>query len=362
MFRAAVFAGACVVFWSGSVSAQDADAPPLELRPSLEVGSVVSSNADRARGGDGADVGLRLAPSVELQSNWSRHALRAQIDAELIYFLGNDDIATTDVSAASDLRIDVRRDTRADLTASYDLQGNRFETSATDETLAGGIALAHDMGGLEVRGAFEARQKNFESGSDYLETRGSLRGTFFPAGQFRPFIELGYAPRFHDNDALDSEGWDIAAGVAFDRTPFLTGEIAARWLKRSYDDSDIGTVDALGLSGQLAWTPTDLTRITVGAGLDIDDDAGGASRTWSAELRAEHEVNDYYSVFAGLDAEVDDGTSGTDYAIGSDLGMRWTFNRYMGVVLAYQNEFSFGGQPSDDFSDHRLIASLLLTR
>jgi hypothetical protein len=362
MFRAAVLAGACVVFSVVTASSQESEAPPLDLRPSLEIGAVASSNSDRAGGGVGADIGLRLAPSVEIQSNWARHALRAQMRSELVYFAGSDEVATSDVLAAGDLRLDVRRHTQADFSAAYNMSGNRFDQNATDETLAGSAALTQDLGAVVLRGALAVRQENPTSSSDYVEVRSSLRSTFAPTRPLQPFIEAGYAPRFHSDDALDSEGLDIAAGLAFDHSPFMTGEIAGRWLQRNYDVASIGTVDAFGVTGRVAWTPTDFTEVSLGAGLDIDDTAGGAARIWSAELRAEHGVSERFGVFAGIEFEAQDGLGGTDYAVGSELGLRWTFNRYMGLLLAYQNEFSFGGGLSENFDEHRVSASLLLTR
>ncbi len=392
MGRAGLLTCASVFIWAGAAVAQDAgrdpasvslvpnvplrkgtvDAPPLRLVPLLEVGAIVASNADRARGGTKADAGLRLTPQLQLQSNWSRHEWTANANSKLDYFVGSDDLATSNAHADTQFRLDVRRNTTVTFDAFYDLSANSGDRFLLDQSYGAGGALSHDFGGLATKLRLGLRRENAGEGSDqdYVEPSVSVRGTLSPGGVFSPFIETTYAPRYHDHkrDAAgvlrNSQGGEIAAGVAFDRSPFLNGELAALWQHRNFEDSSLSSINAFGMRGQIAWMPTDFTRLTLGSDVEISESVAGSSRAvrqWSADLGFETSIHDGFTLFADANGLIEDGVSGDEFTIGSDAGLRWMVNPYLGLSLAYENEFSFGGKASDDYSDHRMIASVLLS-
>ena len=176
-------------------------------------------------------------------------------------------------------------------------------------------------------------------------------------------MEASYTPRFHDNKRYDSQGGEVAAGVTFDRAPFVNGEIAALWQYRNYADPALANINGLGVRAQLNWMPTEFTRLSLGSDFKINESIAGAStavRQWSADFGYEQLIHDDVTLFAGADVLIEDGANGDDITLGSDAGVRWYLNRSFGLSLAYENQFSFGGAKSNDYSDHRVIASILL--
>ena len=61
----------------------------------------------------------------------------------------------------------------------------------------------------------------------------------------------------------DSDGYTIAAGVQYNISELLTGDISANWSKQSYDDPALEDVDGFGLGAGLTWTPRPTTMVNV---------------------------------------------------------------------------------------------------
>ncbi len=315
----------------------------LRLFPALEIGSLVTSNADRAPGGAKAEFGLRIAPSLRLQSNWSRHELVASGRTAIDYFVDSDNFEFTNSEAAANLRLDIRRSTRVDLNADF------IRTRTNNGTFDSGVALTHDFGRLELRGRLGA-----EVSDEAVAPQASLRGTWVTHGVLRPFAEIQYVPRLRSSPLADSQGGSLSVGVQFDYDPFLAGEIAAVYAIRDFKDG--ATLSAAGVAGNLSWRPTEFTNIVASSGVEIDDEA----RVWTAGVDFAHEPADALTLFAGVAAEISDGTGPADVTITSNTGLAWRFNPLASWSLRYENEFAFAGASADDFDEHRVIASIIL--
>ena len=85
----------------------------------------------------------------------------------------------------------------------------------------------------------------------------------------KPFVELTYAPRFHDEKfdrnglRRNSHGLTASVGVALDHGPIWSGEAALVYAVRDYEDSALATNEAIGINGNLTWSPTDLTSVVM---------------------------------------------------------------------------------------------------
>jgi hypothetical protein len=336
----------------------------LRLFSSIEIGGVVSSNADRARGGVKADAGLRVAPSLRLQSNWARHEWTADANGGLDYFIDSDQITTSTVDLRSRFRLDIRRTTTAVFDGAVALSESSGDRKKLDTEYSGGAALTHDFGGLDaqVRVGVLRLNSGVDAALDYTEPSVALRGELATDTGLNPFITVTYAPRLFDRNGSrrNSHGGSVAAGVVFDRAPFVSGSLAATYQVRDFDD---GTIGAFGVAGSMTWTPTDFTVITATSGVDINENgAASASRNWTAALGFSHSLSDDFSVFADASLDIEDGAGPADVTLTSDVGVRWQANPYLAWSLAYGTEFFVGGGAGDDYDDHRVTASVILRR
>ena len=99
-------------------SAIGIDAGGLRLYPSLEIGSLYTSNVQRSSSIQDSDFGLELKPSLRFESEWSRHSWTGSASADWLHYKTYDDLSTLTGTAETAYRLDIRRSTKADFTAS----------------------------------------------------------------------------------------------------------------------------------------------------------------------------------------------------------------------------------------------------
>src|SRR5262245_7872865 len=115
---------------------------PILYFPSLVVEAVATDNVRNAHDRRIADIGLKLAPSLVVESDWVQHAFRFSGSAERILYADQSDFDPTAADAEASLRLDLRGGTAVELEADYDLS----EASAgADEVPQSAAGLRHDQ-------------------------------------------------------------------------------------------------------------------------------------------------------------------------------------------------------------------------
>jgi hypothetical protein len=95
-----------------------------------------------------------------------------------------------------------------------------------------------------------------------------LRAGYEATPSLTPFVEGAVSRRLFDrtldNDGLarSSVGHAWRVGVAFDREPFVSGEIAVGHAEEHFDDPALAALRVLTVDGSLVWAPTALTTIS----------------------------------------------------------------------------------------------------
>jgi hypothetical protein len=364
----------------------------VKLFSSLETGIVASSNPARSSTKRKADIGLRAAPSLRLESDWSRHAAKFEAAGEFVEYLDQSAASTRQAKVASDLRLDIRSTTFADFNASYAFDQQRDTRSDTGaasaepritQTLAAGSGITHNFGNLQGRAglrltrflADDVRQSDgtveANADRDYLAPEISARLAWNPDAVFSPFVEIAADHRLFDQSRnrfglkSDSTGFRAAVGVNFNDSPIWEGSLAATWLWRDYDDSTLSDGTAIGIAGAVIWRPSDFASLTFTTGVGLDDTRDATdpvSRNWNAALAAAYGVTDQLSVNADAKVELVDGAGPADFTTDIGLGVEWQANTFVAFTLRGENTWFEGGGPGDDYSEQRLIASLLLER
>lgn len=368
------------------------DAGVFRLYPSLTIGVVATSNPLRCNcPASEPATGLALTPALRLESDWVRHRLTAAAKFTTMVY---DESAydTTEGEAEVDLRLDIRRTTTFDLGASYardqaSLAGSDAPANAidyrTDHAIGAEAALTHDFGPLTARLKGGLSWNLFddvalagggtEDNSDraYLAPRLALRATYREPPAFRPYVEVGLAPRHyfetHDRNGLrrSSMGYEVRIGSEWDGGAIWQGDLAATYLRRDYDDPALGSNSALGLTGTLAWSPTELTRLVLGLETELTDTVGTTSaggRRWQARLDGSHALRDNVTLSAGLGVELARADGGDDVSYEAEAALAWTMTPTLSWALTYDFVTLDAADPARDYHDHRLGAALTLRR
>jgi hypothetical protein len=371
---------------------QGIDMGGLRLFPTLELGPGYTSNVDQSPDDAEGAVGLFVKPGLRLQSDWSRHEWVTSVNGDFAVFPKHSQNDRRAFDAQSDFRLDIRRTTTADLGAFYTLdQAGREDTDLpeaaaerrTDQTFGARAALTHDFGGLtgqarvgvarEVFGSVELNGGGEEDNSDrnLIAPSAGLRLTYSDPPVLKPFIDVAVTPRIHDQKRdrnglrRDSLETGVQLGLGIDHGPLWAGDVALTYLRRSYKDSMLDTVSAIGINGNLTWRPTDLTTIVLTAGTSIDDatSAGSSgSKIYTGRIDATQAVRENVDLFAGLGATIEKADSGTEKTLETTVGVQWQFTPEWAWTASYDATWVKGAISDDDYTEHRILTGIVLRR
>jgi hypothetical protein len=371
------------------------DTGGLRLYPTLELGNVASSNVAQSNSNPKFDFGLRLKPSIRFESDWSRHSWTGTASAELLRYLQNPDLSTLTGAVSTNFRLDIRHTTHSDFAASFAVN----ETGLGDTTIPAAAAetrrdqnfglsadIVYDFGGLEGSAKAALNRSSFSdvallgggkeinADRNYVEPSLTLRASFGDSGaRLKPFAELVYAPRFHDqaNDRngqqRDSQGLAGTLGIALNDGPIWEGDVALAYLVRDYSDPNLATTSAFGLRGRVAWSPVPLLKIEGVTGVDLAETATvnlGATRSWNAGINATYALRENINLLAGIGlTRRDIGSAATTEKIAT-AGLEWTVNPNMSAAVIYQGTWFDDGAAaaSGNYDEQRLTTSIVFKK
>jgi len=364
----------------------------LILYPALEVGPVYTSNVGSSATDAQSDIGLSVIPSLRFESDWVRHSWRGQATGDFVTYLENHDYDSMQIDAGSAFRLDIRRTTRAEFDASYVLGQESSADSEvpdtaignrTDHTLAANAAIIHDLGGFEGRARLGIERQIFEDvdlsggGSEDNSDRNNytpslaLRLSYTDPPALKPFVELAYEPRFHDEKLdrnglrRDSQGIMASVGVTLDQGPFWSGEMALVYIMRDYEDSALATNDAIGINGNLTWSPTDLTSVMMTLATGLNESASATSsgtKTWSGRIEVAHDLRENLTLLGGFGVEFEKFSGGTDTTLAPNLGVEWQLNPNLAWTAGYDGTWFEAAGSGQNYNEQRLMTGIVLRR
>jgi hypothetical protein len=224
-----------------------------------------------------------VAPELRLQSDWSRHELKANLFGS---YTGYSPDSTPTLSrpyanGTVDGRIDVTRDTHVELDGrvlvstdnpnSPNLQAGLAELPVFTR-FGGSAGLRQGFNRLELTAKGDVSRTVYQDSKltdgstasnddrNYDQYGGVLRGSYETMPGVRPFVEFGADQRVHDV-VLDLSGYDRNSkgltgkvGSTFELTGYLTGELATGYTKREYADSRLEPLKGVIGDASLIWT------------------------------------------------------------------------------------------------------------
>jgi hypothetical protein len=362
------------------------------LLPSLETGAVWSSNVRHANSNARSDVGLRIKPQLRFESDWVRHSLTGTVSLEGQQYVRDDDIRSLNGSADAQLRLDFAQGLRGEIDVNYSATSTGLESSELPAT-ATGSRLDHAMGasvaaiqnfgqldgtlrlGMErnIFGDVKLTGGGKEDNSDrnFTALTLSARVALANGGKLQPYAEVAYVPRIYDKardrngEKRTSQGLRLSAGLTFADDPIWTGDVAANLELRDYSDAALGTVLNPGIAANVTWRPTDLTRFEFNAGASLEETVSAgisAEKNWSFGAKAIHNLQENVEVYAGLRGVFERSGGKTDVTTTASAGVDWTLNPMVVVGAGYEGTFFNADAANADYTDHRILARIILRR
>lgn len=363
----------------------------IALYPSLEAGTLHTSNVANASTDAQSDIGLYLKPSLRFESDWIRHSWAGQATGDLISYLKNHIFNSQQADTDTKLRLDIRHTTRAEFEAGYNLDQTGTEKSEINtvngvppaHTLNASAAIIQEFDPVEGQLKLGIERQIYDDtalsggGNEDNSDRNNytplatLRLSYSDTPALKPFVELTYAPSFRDEKMdrfglrRNSQGLTASAGVSIDRGPLWSGEAALVYSVRNYADPTLATNDVFGINGNLAWRPTELTLVLLTLLTTLNETASATSsgsKTYLSRVEVIHALRENVKFHAELGFELDKGSGETNKTIDSKLGVEWQLNSNMAWTAGYEGLWFRGATSSENYNDQRLMTGIVLRR
>lgn len=305
------------------------------VRSNAELGVTADDNVLAAPTNEQSDVIVRIGGEVSATTDWSVHAIGADVSVYHNEYLDFSDESTTDVTGRLRGRLDVTRE--------FSLSGavfaedrseprydfvNAFSPDRPVEYTRTGASVDADYQNDRIRwyNNFTVSEDNYEDSNalgtglnidqDYRDrsvTQGRSRLSYAVSPNFAVFTQGTFTDSEYDTTQIfgglprsrDSKGYTVSGGVNFELTALVRGDIAVGYLNEEKDDSFFADVSGLSVDAQMEWFPTRLTTVNFNAGRRVVD-VGAFESPSALETRfgagVDHELrrNIILSGYAGI--------------------------------------------------------------
>ena len=358
----------------------------FRLFPALEVTSVFSDNVRTDPNGKLKDAGLRLAPSLRLESDWARHSLNFNLNGDSVFYAKASDINSNTLTANSQFRLDIRRDADLLNTFTYRLSETSSASSEVPGTAIGNRKDHRLTYSSALTGRFNRLTTTLTGGIDwlffdnvklsgggtennddreYIEPSVRLRAGYNISPAITPFVEAGYTPRIHkktlDRNGIrrDSTGLTASAGFGFNLSPLWDGEVALTYDYRNFDDNSLKSVSSLGVNATVNWRPTQLTRVTFLSSTAIDESAAigiSATRNYNLNLDISHRFRENLTGTLGFGFNYQDfvGSNNDDMLFSMSAGVAYAIRRELEWIANYQLSRFKSGTAGSSYTENRI--------
>ena len=289
------------------------------LLPQLAVSERYDDNIFSREQQEESDFITAIEPSVNVQSGWSRHALRLYGNAEILRYADNTAEDVENYAVGGGGRLDIRRQTTLDLDGSYRLS---HEDRGSPDAVAGEEPTEYSLTSGRAMFRRGLRRISLSAGADFryfdykdvatgggpiinnddrdrLEIDPTVRIAYELMPEYSAFVEGGWIIRSYDQVVddngfrRDSDGYKVKLGTSLDLGGKLSGEIYAGWLSQDPDDATLKTIDGVIFGTGLLWNVSQLTslRATVDRTVEETTEFGSAGYlSTRARLGVEHEL------------------------------------------------------------------------
>jgi len=361
--------------------------------PAVELIGGYDSNPARTSNGSGASL-LTVAPELRVRSDWSTHEFKADLRGSYNFY-HPDPVPSLDrpyFNGTATGRIDVSHDTRIDLAGrllvttdnpnSPNLQAGLAKLPLyTDVGATAGVGQKFNRLDISVKGLADRtvyQQSQLTDGTtasnddrNYNQYGATARVAYELTPGVQPFVEVSADSRVHDltidfsGYRRDSKGYTAMAGSTFELSRLLTGEIAAGYLHRDYQDPRLQPLGGFVGKGSLVWTATALTTVKFSAASTVQEaDVPGVSGILSrdAGVQVDHSYRRWLigSLKAGIGQDEYVGSPRTDNRYYFGGGLTYKLNRFVQIKGEARHEWLVSTQPVNDYSANVFLLGLRL--
>jgi len=279
--------------------------------PELGISGGYSDNVGFDEDNEQSDFVTLIEPSVEFESQWSRHALALELGSEIAIHADESDEDYEDFFALGNGRVDVSRqtnvETNAQLRLTHEDRDDPEEAGGDELTdvyqFGGGAALNHQINRLGFTVGADVLRNVYDD--DDEEDRNAniydvlARASYEVSPRLDVFVEGRYNVEDRDDNVdddgveRDTDGYEARLGTELDITSVLFGEAFAGYRIQRFEEDDFDDETGLSFGVDLNWNPTLLTSVGFSGQRDFrPTDEGGAASNFRTEfgITIDHEL------------------------------------------------------------------------
>ncbi|NDC57635.1 MAG: hypothetical protein EBZ50_02150 [Alphaproteobacteria bacterium] len=363
------------------------------IRPRIDLGVETNDNVFATERNETSDVVYSARPRVDIDSQWSRHALRLSAGADTAKYQDTSSEDRTNYNLRADGRLDVRRDSYVGVRGSYeDYKESRTAIDArataleptTIKVARAAVYAAATFNRVRLIGTLDHVDLQAEdvplagggtliqSTRDRKENYGTIRAEYALSPDTQMFAEAVANERNYERQVAgvprrDSTGQTYLVGASTSLSRVVSGEAAIGYFRQDYDAASVGAVDGLGVRGRIQWYPTQLTTATFTVSRqaqETDLNAVGSAVATNAGVQVDHELRRDLILTGRVATGAYDfqGFDRSDDRVEAGLGATFLINRKASVSVNYDytDSQSSGALRDRDFTVNRFGVGLQL--
>lgn len=204
---------------------------------------------------------------------------------------------------------------------------------------------------------------------DFVSQQYTSRFSYRIAPKTRLYVEaiiseFDYEPG--QNFELDNSYKRYRAGVIWDLTNKLTGNINFGYQDRDYDQEGLRDIDGLAYNGQVFWAINSYTSISVGARRESIDSSieqtGGFLRT-SYHFNVSHELTELWNIsfdYGRSEDELVFTTARNDNREAYRAELGYQIKRYINLGISYEHDNRDSTSELADFESNKIGMSIII--
>lgn len=354
--------------------------------PKVELGTTYDDNVFATENNKEGDFLFQVLPTVTVQSDFSRHALRFSAGADVGRYADQTSENYIDYFFTGGGRFDVTGDSFLVGDVSYrklhEDRGDPDSPTAASEPIEfarTNAELAYQQRFNRVTGRIGVGAEN----EDYDDVS-SITGTtlnqdnrdkwaYSATGQvgydlypgYQPFLRFTYTRTEYDEGTVkpDSDTYEAVVGTTLDLTNLLTGEIFVGYLSRSYDESQFKNFTGVAYGLKLDYAVTQLTSISGNVTRGVEEGFGAVpsprDRT-TFQVGVDHELLRNVVLSALAEYQMDDyqNTSQEEDFYLLQAGATYNLNRNFYLRGTYSYSTRDSNLPGEDYDRNLFLLRL----
>lgn len=354
--------------------------------PKIELGTTYDDNVFATENNKEGDFLFQVLPTVTVQSDFSRHALKFSAGADVGRYADQTSENYVDYFFTGGGRFDVTGDSFLVGDVSYrklhEDRGDPDSPTAASEPIEfarTNAELAYQQRFNRVTGRIGVGAEN----EDYDDVS-SITGTtlnqdnrdkwaYSATGQvgydlypgYQPFLRFTYTRTEYDEGTVkpDSDTYEAVVGTTLDLTNLLTGEIFVGYLSRSYDESQFKNFTGVAYGLKLDYAVTQLTSISGNVTRGVEEGFGAVpsprDRT-TFQVGVDHELLRNVVLSALAEYQMDDyqNTSQEEDFYLLQAGATYNLNRNFYLRGTYSYSTRDSNLPGEDYDRNLFLLRL----